>query len=370
MKISFYFLLTLTMLLSISQSTVSKQLYLKNPKGKNWSLQESFIKQLVDIFEPSIFLETGTLIGETAYQASLHCKEVHTIELDKKLYNRACKRFKHTPSVHVHHGDSAKILPELLPSLHKRTLFWLDGHYSGDETALGDSLTPILQELDAIKAAGKKDSIILIDDIRLFGAATKTSHKPNSEYPTIHELYRAVKNITDESFNFIIYGDIAFAYPDSILTDISPVIRACTASRLFDGSLEQLQETMYLEESIIASAQGDEKEYVQNLALIFQQAQGQCKEFALWRGLILAHDQNYYDACKSYLNCISLGETHWRVYWYLAQAANQAGNGLLCEWALDYVLSQAQGFDGAQELYSIRAAAKKLHRISFNKKFE
>lgn len=356
MKISFYFLLALTILLSISQVTVSKGLYLKNPKRKNWSLQGSFIKEIVDIFEPSIFLETGTLLGETSYQASLHCEEVHTIELDKKFYEKACKRFKKIPSVHIYHGDSAEILPKLLPLLHKRILFWLDGHYSGDETALGDSLTPILQELNAIKVAGKSDSIILIDDIRLFGAATNTSHKPNIEYPTIRELYSVVKSI-DESLNFIIYGDIALVYPDSIMADISPVIKACTASRLFDGSLDQIKEVMHFEESIIASAQGDEKEYVENLALIFRQAEGTCKEFFLWRGLILSNDHNYKDACKCYLNCIDLGETHWRVYWYLAQAAYNAENTILCEWALDYVLSRAQGFAEARKLYRALSAS-------------
>jgi len=70
-----------------------------------------------------------------------------------------------------------------------RILFWLDGHYSGEGTACGDQVSPILQELDLIKAHPRRDHCILIDDSRLFtgvdGYPTLKATKRNCSRSTL-----------------------------------------------------------------------------------------------------------------------------------------------------------------------------------------
>lgn len=48
-------------------------------------------------------------------------------------------------------------------------LFWLDGHYSGGDTACGVEDCPIVRELRIIAARNEPGDVILIDDARLFG---------------------------------------------------------------------------------------------------------------------------------------------------------------------------------------------------------
>jgi hypothetical protein len=117
-----------------------------------------------------IFVETGTEAGHTTSLASLfNFKELHTIELSKDWYDFSKEKFLGNPNIHVHFGDSSEVLPQLLKTINKKILFWLDGHYSGGNTAKGKKSSPLLEELEAIKAHDIKNNIILIDDIRLAG---------------------------------------------------------------------------------------------------------------------------------------------------------------------------------------------------------
>jgi hypothetical protein len=56
----------------------------------------------------------------------------------------------------------------LLRDVSMRCLFWLDGHYSGGNTARGRTDTPISMEVRAILDHSVCDHVILIDDARLF----------------------------------------------------------------------------------------------------------------------------------------------------------------------------------------------------------
>jgi len=69
-------------------------------------------------------------------------------------------------------GDSAHILVDLMPRLKNRSvLFWLDAHWCADEqTAGAHSQCPLLEELEAIKVL-HAESVIVIDDARLFFCA-------------------------------------------------------------------------------------------------------------------------------------------------------------------------------------------------------
>lgn len=156
----------------------------------------------------SAFVETGTFEGETTERIArlFPDVDVHTIEIMQSLHVDASRRLAPYPNVRCLLGDSSKLFAELLPSLPPRTLFWLDGHYSGEGTGRGDKETPIVEELRQIACRGG-ENIILVDDIRIFGRF--------SGYPTIEWIDQFVQtNLM--GYTGQIYQDIARIYPKSL----------------------------------------------------------------------------------------------------------------------------------------------------------
>jgi hypothetical protein len=114
-----------------------------------------------------VFIETGSFIGDGIQQAlEAGFQKVISIELSEKYYNVCKERFKGDPRVFIHKGDSYKVLPVVISEINEKITFWLDGHHSCGDTALGDYWAPLIQELDAIKNHKIKDHTILIDDMR------------------------------------------------------------------------------------------------------------------------------------------------------------------------------------------------------------
>src|SRR5207253_8101862 len=98
--------------------------------------------------------------------------------------------FSRHPNVHIVFGDSAKVFEGIVQTTSGRILFWLDGHYSGPGTALGDDVCPILAELDVICQLARADHCILIDDVRLFTGA--------DGYPPIDAVRTKLKEINPQ----------------------------------------------------------------------------------------------------------------------------------------------------------------------------
>jgi len=117
-----------------------------------------------------VLIETGTFEGEMARKCRRAFDAIHTIELDPGLAARAARRLARWPSVHVHQGDSAEVMPRIIGQVTGPVLYWLDGHYSGEGTAHGASETPLPQELAAIARRAHPGDVVLIDDVRLLGS--------------------------------------------------------------------------------------------------------------------------------------------------------------------------------------------------------
>jgi hypothetical protein len=119
----------------------------------------------------NIFIETGSLRGDTIYIAlDLGFNKIYSIELSDKYYNFCVDRFKHQEKVTLLQGDSELILgSKIINQLTERALFWLDGHYSGYDTALGAHACPLIGELISIKSSVLNNHTIMIDDVRLMG---------------------------------------------------------------------------------------------------------------------------------------------------------------------------------------------------------
>ncbi len=129
-------------------------------------------------------METGTYRGDMVEAQKRRFRRIFTIELDARLYERAVARFHADRHVVVLHGDSGRLLPEVIQRLEGPTLFWLDGHYSGGVTARGELDTPVVHELAAILGDPSSQHVVLIDDARCFGSG---------DYPSLDEIRRQVQ---------------------------------------------------------------------------------------------------------------------------------------------------------------------------------
>ena len=121
----------------------------------------------------SVFIETGTFLGETTKWASRRVATVHTIELSETLYNRIAPGLR-SRGIHAHLGDSLTMLPRILEETDADSLvLWLDAHWSGAITGRADyGNTPILSELREVEqwmhAHPSAYVALLVDDIREF----------------------------------------------------------------------------------------------------------------------------------------------------------------------------------------------------------
>ena len=113
------------------------------------------------------FIETGSFMGDGIQQAlDAGFENVISIELSDKYFSICENRFSSDNKVKIVKGDSFKVLPSILSEIDTTVTFWLDGHHSCGDTALGDFWAPLIQELDVIKEHKIKNHTILIDDMR------------------------------------------------------------------------------------------------------------------------------------------------------------------------------------------------------------
>jgi hypothetical protein len=137
---------------------------------------------------PRILVETGTYLGHGIERALGHFAEIHSIELSERFAIDAADKFSRQPHVTIHWGDSAEMLMALSTRLKEPVLFYLDAHFSGGPTAYGrteDKGWPLLREL-AVLTRRPENDVVIIDDIRLVGAATWSGIEDDPVYPRTH----------------------------------------------------------------------------------------------------------------------------------------------------------------------------------------
>ena len=115
------------------------------------------------------FIETGCLTGN-GIQLALDSgfTKIISIELSNHYANLCKQRFKNNSNVEIIVGDSYFELEKLLKKYPTESFtFWLDGHYSGGDTAFGEYEFPILKELETVLKRNVQNEIVYIDDMRL-----------------------------------------------------------------------------------------------------------------------------------------------------------------------------------------------------------
>jgi hypothetical protein len=171
-------------------------------------VKQKVVEEFKEKFNLHNLVETGTFLGDMVYSQINNFTEIVSIELDETLFQDAENKFKKNKNVKIIHGDSGKVLKNIINKFNEPCLFWLDGHYSAGFTAKGETETPILEELNTI-LTNKLDHIILIDDARCFTG--------ENDYPTLNFLKDYVYNKKDK-YHIEVIDDIIRLYPKNQIT--------------------------------------------------------------------------------------------------------------------------------------------------------
>lgn len=132
-------------------------------------IDHEFLTNLKEDFkEYPVFVETGTCDGHTIMGVEQHFTKLYTIEFSEMYYTRTKKRYN-GDKIDFIQGDSSFVFKHLLPTLHEKCIFFLDGHWSSGDTGRSAKDCPLVEEITHINALFKQAAIIIIDDVRLFG---------------------------------------------------------------------------------------------------------------------------------------------------------------------------------------------------------
>ena len=160
--------------------------------------------RLKEQYDLKLFIETGTLVGNTAKWASENFDDVYTIECSHKFYIISRDRIGTIPNVQLIYGFSQHVLGGILSSLTGPALIWLDAHWSPDlkYRCFDQVICPVLDEIEMISASDQ-DHVILVDDFRLFGK------EPG--WPNFGEVKKALEKLNKRVAHSV---DVITAVPD------------------------------------------------------------------------------------------------------------------------------------------------------------
>lgn len=180
-----------------------------------FSINPKIIETLQSVLPLNYFVETGTFKGETICTVRNYFKKVYSIELSPEYYAQAVEKFKHSADVILIQGDSAKALASVIPKLENQpALFWLDAHWCVASNTAGElSQCPLIEELKAIGQL-HSDSVVLIDDARLFLAAPPAPHEI-LQWPCLNDIITSLYQLS-HTHNIMVVNDTIAFYPKKI----------------------------------------------------------------------------------------------------------------------------------------------------------
>jgi hypothetical protein len=181
----------------------------------SFSIDKDLVAHLKQVLPLPIFVETGTFEGESTAQVLPLFEQIYTVELAEEYYLKATQRFEGEAKVQTYHESSEPFLRRLQPSLRDRSvLYWLDAHWCvADETAGETSQCPLLEELAAI-ASLNPESVILIDDARLFLCTPPVPHRV-TQWASLDAIVRQLFTLSD-AHEVMVLNDVIVYYPRAI----------------------------------------------------------------------------------------------------------------------------------------------------------
>lgn len=182
-----------------------------------FSIDRKLVETLKNQINMNIFVETGTFKGDAVNSIKDLFQQIYSVELSKEYHAASTKRFQTFDHITILHGHSAEKLAELMPKLKNQpVLYWLDAHWCvATNTAGEQSQCPLLHEIRAISEF-HPDSVILIDDARLFLATPPAPHEI-THWPNLTEIIQALRQLSSTHHLMVINDCIAF-YPARIET--------------------------------------------------------------------------------------------------------------------------------------------------------
>jgi GT2 family glycosyltransferase len=222
----------------------------------SFSIDMGLVAVLKKVLSLDVFVETGTFRGDTVELVKDHFREIHTVELSPEYYEAARSRFEERANIDFVQGDSAAVLAAWASGLHdKSVLYFLDAHWCvADSTAGETSQCPLLNEIRSIGQLNA-ESLIVIDDARLFLAPPLAPHEI-SQWPSFNEVLAILRAVSPIHRVMVLNDNIVFFPPaasDAVLeyaqhagTDwlaVMSKIRDYDNLRTqFDGAIRQLEE--------------------------------------------------------------------------------------------------------------------------------
>lgn len=177
-----------------------------------FSIDSRLVTALLQAIPVEVFVETGTFRGDTLAGVKNHFRELYSIELSRSYFEAARARFARDSHIQLILGNSAAVLPNILAGLRERSvLFFLDAHWCVADHAAGQvSQCPLLNELRAIGTL-RSDSIVVIDDARLFLSTPPAPHEI-SQWPTFGEVLTALTALSN-SHDLMVVNDYIVYFP-------------------------------------------------------------------------------------------------------------------------------------------------------------
>jgi hypothetical protein len=182
----------------------------------SFSLDEKLVEFLVRQLPFTLFVETGAFRGDSLALASRFIPNCRSVEMSPEWFEKVRVRFQGQSNIQVFHDDS----PSFLRQHHgefasQATLFWLDAHWCEAEHTSGQtSQSPLLAELTALQSL-HPDSVVLIDDARLYLCAPPRPHHC-ADWPDFHSVLTALLSL-GSSHRVIVLNDVIVFYPGRIV---------------------------------------------------------------------------------------------------------------------------------------------------------
>jgi hypothetical protein len=226
----------------------------------NFSIDLSMVECLRQALPLSVFVETGTFEGEAVARMLPLFTEIHTIELSDEHATQASERFRSDSKVTVYQGNSSDVLRSLRPRLRDApVLYWLDAHWCVG-TGTGDrSQCPLLAELAALEELNG-ESIVLIDDARLFLCTPPDPHEAN-DWPRFHEVLQKLLRLSADH-EIMVINDVIVFFPEAIALEMSNYARAHSIDWL--ASLHRL-EALETERELLHTALAERLDAIEEL---------------------------------------------------------------------------------------------------------
>ncbi len=182
----------------------------------NFSLDEKLLEFLAHELPFKLFVETGAFRGDSLALASRFIPNCRSVEMSPELFGQLRARFQGQSNIQVRLGDSPSFLREHQGEFAgQAALFWLDAHWCEAEHTSGQSAqSPLLAELAALHSL-HPDSVLLIDDARLYLCAPPRPHHC-ADWPDFHSVLTALLSLSSRH-RMMVLNDVIIFYPERIV---------------------------------------------------------------------------------------------------------------------------------------------------------